>query len=221
METIHKAMVRADSNGTNFVALWPNEDSAPTNYRIAPEKEKEFMGYVIEPYISNVYTVHPDYYNDLKVGIEIPKLIPRLEITRDVNLGQVVTIKKASKIKTSLRPTEERWEDMAHLCMLQVKHNQECGKDDKFTKEELVDMMKRRTPGELEEYFSDSESYKTFMTGLKKMLEHITFEGERKISANNPSNKSSVVLRLSEFKNLPEGEGYYLRISKISEATLD
>ena len=38
----------------------------------------------------------------------------------------------------------EDLQEVARLILLQVDHNRECGKDDKFTKEEIADIIDRR-----------------------------------------------------------------------------
>ena len=38
----------------------------------------------------------------------------------------------------------EDLQEVARLILLQVDHNRECGKDDKFTKEEITDIIDRR-----------------------------------------------------------------------------
>ena len=38
----------------------------------------------------------------------------------------------------------EDLQEVARLILLQVDHNRECGKDDKFTKDEIADIINRR-----------------------------------------------------------------------------
>lgn len=44
----------------------------------------------------------------------------------------------------SINTTDKNIREIAELILLQVNHNRECGKDDKFTIDEIVDIIKRR-----------------------------------------------------------------------------
>lgn len=226
MFTITQAKLHVDSRGIHFIAAWLERDSSPINYRIAPEVEEEFLGLVIEPYTSNCYTIHPDYYQKLKDGLDLThkyytNLFSRLELFRDVNLGPVITLKtNSNKVVLPERSNDVKWQEIAHLTMLQVKHNNECGKDDEFTKQELVDMMKRHAPVELNDFFENPEEYQNFIDELKKKLKHITFNGKRKIRAET-NFANSLILKLSKYKNLPKDEAYYLNITKAGNVVLD
>lgn len=53
----------------------------------------------------------------------------------------------------------EDLQEVARLILLQVDHNRECGKDDKFTKDEIADIINRRVVKKLNEpAVSKSES---------------------------------------------------------------
>ena len=45
----------------------------------------------------------------------------------------------------------EDLQEVARLILLQVDHNRECGKDDKFTKDEIADIINRRVVKKLNE----------------------------------------------------------------------
>ena len=45
----------------------------------------------------------------------------------------------------------EDLQEVARLILLQVDHNRECGKDDKFTKDEIADIINRRVFKKLNE----------------------------------------------------------------------
>ena len=69
-------------------------------------------------------------------------------------------------------------------------------------------------------HFVDDSSCVAFINALDELLSRMDFDSRRKIKSAE-STTASIVLRLKKFKKLPENEGYYLGINKISRVILD
>ena len=72
----------------------------------------------------------------------------------------------------------------------------------------------------LKNHFKDDKCYETFMKNLSEMLSRLSFEEKRKI-IETKNTSASMVLKLEEYEKLPQGEGYYLSLSKIGKVVLD
>lgn len=61
--------------------------------------------------------------------------------------------------------------ELAKLILLQVNHNKECGKDDKFTIDEIASMIDRRVVKKMQPLSQSHEEYKKeFQEWIEKTL---------------------------------------------------
>lgn len=72
----------------------------------------------------------------------------------------------------------------------------------------------------LKKHFANDRALNEFVNELDNMLGHVSFDGNRKISGSKQSS-SSMIVKFTKYRSLPEGEPYYLRLSKMCKATLD
>lgn len=111
------------------------------------------------------------------------------------------------------------------LIDFKIKNEYDVDRDCFWSDQEVLEMMDAvnkncNLQNVIRRHFVDDGSCVAFINALDELLSRMDFDSERKIKSAE-STTASIVLKLKKFKTLPENEGYYLGINKISRAVLD